>query len=579
MASLPAPCCISSLNFVRPRGDILGDRHVSKGGRSVGSNTNQCWLPVRSTRSEVWGRFPLDLAGKFEKAKALRAVSSRSQTRRCLFSLMSTTDAVQAITDVPNVDTFLAEQEQRFNWLSSWYPVAILGELDRRVPTPLTLLGYPIVLWWDKESQKWRAFKDSCPHRLAPLSEGRIHESGHLQCSYHGWTFRSDGSCSSIPQAPSGSSVHNSPRACISAAYPTLELDGLLWVWPDPSPAGLEASVKVAEREGEGAMPRLEKLVSPEIYGRWAMRDLPYSFETLCENLTDLAHFPFAHHGIQGRTSLRQNARPFEIKPPAVSLHLVQAAFAFGMLEFHPPCLIVFNFSIPGLKNLKRVALFHCVPTSPGRSRLIYSFMDNLVPKFVLYAIPQWVGHVFWGMMIVDSDALLLHVAEGRVKEEIAKSSTESFDMSKIYFFGTPADNFTVGFYTWLKKFGGNRPQWNPKLALLPQPATITEEQLLERQHSHVRYCRSCRDMQRVCERLQILLPTISIAITTALAVAAMRPSSTLSLPPAMAALLVALASLCMGLGLALPRFIRWAFFSIGHYNHALIDPAKGTKA
>ena len=43
--------------------------------------------------------------------------------------------------------------------------------------------------------------------RLAPLSEGRIHESGQLQCSYHGWTFAADGSCGLIPQAEKGSKV------------------------------------------------------------------------------------------------------------------------------------------------------------------------------------------------------------------------------------------------------------------------------------------------------------------------------------------------------------------------------------
>ena len=34
-----------------------------------------------------------------------------------------------------------------------------------------------------------RAFKDCCPHRQAPLSEGRVDQStGHLFCNYHGET-------------------------------------------------------------------------------------------------------------------------------------------------------------------------------------------------------------------------------------------------------------------------------------------------------------------------------------------------------------------------------------------------------
>lgn len=60
-------------------------------------------------------------------------------------------------------------------------------------------------------------------HRLAPLSEGRIHESGQLQCTYHGWLFDGSGSCTSIPQIPdpkAHATACSSNRACVSA-YPT----------------------------------------------------------------------------------------------------------------------------------------------------------------------------------------------------------------------------------------------------------------------------------------------------------------------------------------------------------------------
>lgn len=26
-----------------------------------------------------------------------------------------------------------------------------------------------------------------CPHRLVPLSEGRVNQQGELECGYHGW--------------------------------------------------------------------------------------------------------------------------------------------------------------------------------------------------------------------------------------------------------------------------------------------------------------------------------------------------------------------------------------------------------
>ena len=60
-----------------------------------------------------------------------------------------------------------------------------------------------------------------CPHRLAPMSEGRIEPSdGTLMCSYHGWRFRGDGACVDIPQslnAKANAAACSSSRACIKA--------------------------------------------------------------------------------------------------------------------------------------------------------------------------------------------------------------------------------------------------------------------------------------------------------------------------------------------------------------------------
>ena len=33
---------------------------------------------------------------------------------------------------------------------------------------------------WDTGTTAWHVAMDGCPHRLAPLSEGRVDESGHI---------------------------------------------------------------------------------------------------------------------------------------------------------------------------------------------------------------------------------------------------------------------------------------------------------------------------------------------------------------------------------------------------------------
>ena len=50
------------------------------------------------------------------------------------------------------------------------------------------------------------AFEDRCPHRLAPLSAGRV-EGGRLRCPYHGWEFDRHGRCTLIPSNGPGAPI------------------------------------------------------------------------------------------------------------------------------------------------------------------------------------------------------------------------------------------------------------------------------------------------------------------------------------------------------------------------------------
>jgi len=61
----------------------------------------------------------------------------------------------------------------------------------------------PLVLYRD-ESNEVRCLADQCPHRLAPLSDGRLATDAEgrkvVECSYHGWQFAGCGRCTCLPQ-------------------------------------------------------------------------------------------------------------------------------------------------------------------------------------------------------------------------------------------------------------------------------------------------------------------------------------------------------------------------------------------
>lgn len=124
-----------------------------------------------------------------------------------------TTETANNPSAVPQVET--QTQDEKFDWYAHWYPLMPVCDLDKRVPHAKKVLGIDVVVWWDRNESAWKVFDDACPHRLAPLSEGRIDQWGRLQCVYHGWCFNGSGDCKFIPQAPAdGPPVINFPIVC-----------------------------------------------------------------------------------------------------------------------------------------------------------------------------------------------------------------------------------------------------------------------------------------------------------------------------------------------------------------------------
>ena len=127
----------------------------------------------------------------------------RKQSKFKAFTTISSTVSTEP-TNPPEPEPELEthRQGEKFDWYSQWYPVMPVCDLDKRRPHAKKVIGLDVVVWWDRNEEVWKVFDDRCPHRLAPLSEGRIDQWGRLQCVYHGWCFNGSGDCKFIPQAP-----------------------------------------------------------------------------------------------------------------------------------------------------------------------------------------------------------------------------------------------------------------------------------------------------------------------------------------------------------------------------------------
>jgi phenylpropionate dioxygenase-like ring-hydroxylating dioxygenase large terminal subunit len=393
--------------------------------------------------------------------------------------------------------------QAEFNFFQHWYPISPVEDLDSTKPTPATLLGLRLVIWKSKSSDHFQVFLDRCPHRLAPLSEGRIDDkTGNLMCSYHGWQFDPDGICTRIPQAEKSELVTENKQLCVTA-FPCCEENGLLWVWPDANSA---------EQAANTALP-----LSPQVDASkgfvWSsfVRDLEYDWQTLVENVADPSHVPFAHHGVQGD---REKAAPMDLKIIQSTPNLIQVTSQGGYnttITFEPPCHL--EYAIGFGNQGKQVGLVtYCVPVSPGKSRIVAQFPRNFA-KTLHRLIPRWWDHIQNRNQVLDGDMIFLHHQEYFLQQQKSTWKTA-------YRLPTSADRLVIEFRKWFDKYCQGQLPWSEVGIAIPQNLTINEnrQELLNRYKQHTQHCSSCRDALKNIQRLQWLLLGYFVILVSAVA-------------------------------------------------------------
>lgn len=113
-----------------------------------------------------------------------------------------------------------------------WFVLATSEELTKAKPLARMLMKTPLVLFRDAQGVA-HTLLDRCPHRSVPLSEGRMHQDGTLECGYHGWRFDGTGTCRAIPSLKGDceGKARNTP------SYPTIEQQGFVWAYSTPGEA------------------------------------------------------------------------------------------------------------------------------------------------------------------------------------------------------------------------------------------------------------------------------------------------------------------------------------------------------
>ena len=364
----------------------------------------------------------------------------------------------------------------------TWVPIASTFELDPDRPTPVEFLEQKYVAYRDN-SENWVVMDDVCPHRFAPLSEGRVDRNADtIQCSYHGWEFDSKGTCVGIPQLTKEAekSATSLKRSCASS-YPCTVEKNVLWIWPWEEDVLSVVGDPLAHPEG-----MLESIFdNPSTY----TRDLPYGWDTLMENLIDPAHIPFAHHNLQGK---RTDAIPINMTVPSdQGVHGFTYKWedrTMGMMRtgdamYRAPFLVDYNgkFMTEGNKPFRLSVI--CIPTKPGWSRaIIFSpgggnnqeMKAKTTWKGKLFRmIPVWLSHQFSNIFF-DSDLAFLHF-----QEQVRVNSDRD------YYMPAPADRCVSALRKWLSTYTNSTQSLPP-----PLPRSV----MFDRWTQHTSHCKHCQE-------------------------------------------------------------------------------------
>jgi len=415
--------------------------------------------------------------------------------------------------------------EESFSWTKQWYPVAVAKLIDPTRPNAIQLLGKDLVVWLDHLGE-WRCFEDRCPHRAAPLSEGKIWPEdgagGTLMCSYHGWKFTGDGKCVKIPQA---ASIEAEQRGCSSfracaTTYPTAEAQGLIWVWGESGSHAQEESASKPipiDKRLEAATKKEEKIFN--IFPLF-QRDLPYDYQTLLENVADPAHVPFSHHKVQGnRDKVKYGDYELALQPNTPGRISVEHSsfFGKGYIDFEPPMIINYVSDRPnGVFTSFRI---HCVPTKPGFSRIISFLVTNSQKLPTLFKLvkklPVWMDHILFRHPALDGDNVFLHYQEQYLVEKDRQSeekegSTTTAAWRKKYYMPARADLLVAAIKNWIDT-AGKGGAWGPLHKARGYPPLVRDHRvLLNRYEQHTKNCTACKNALKWIERSRSVAAAIA---------------------------------------------------------------------
>lgn len=252
-----------------------------------------------------------------------------------------------------------------------WHPVALSAEVADD-PVGVRLAGQGWVL--ARIDGAVAAFPDTCPHRRARLSAGRIVD-GTLQCRYHGWRYSADGACIEIPALGQDASIPG--RASLASPAAVAEQDGLVWLAPRP-PRAPRPVLPALPSQGAG----VATVMMPAIR-------VPANAAILVDNFLDEAHLPFVHAATIGGAGPEVIERA-DVDRQGLGFTAVREHH-FSRGDSIPPAPLAINLTDPGVEDGARPAVQRRRMTygyeAPLHATLLLEYLEEDSWQFLTFTV------------------------------------------------------------------------------------------------------------------------------------------------------------------------------------------------
>ncbi|HRD12063.1 MAG TPA: Rieske 2Fe-2S domain-containing protein [Mycobacterium sp.] len=160
-----------------------------------------------------------------------------------------------------------------------WHCLGLTRELGDGKPHTVNAFGQRLVVFRSQDG-RLNVLDGYCRHMGGDLSQGEV-KGNEIACPFHDWRWGGDGRCKQIPYS------RRVPKLARTATWPTLEQDGMLFVWNDPERNPPPEGVTI---------PRIAGADSDEWTDwHWYTTVVNTNCREIVDNVVDMAHFFYVH--------------------------------------------------------------------------------------------------------------------------------------------------------------------------------------------------------------------------------------------------------------------------------------------